>query len=579
MLDFIVPILTAILIQSHTSSTPQLTTTPVEAFSDTVSVEVNGTKNSRVFVNGVEAGIVEQDGNVDIILDTSGPVGIKNFEITLRDNADRASKTLRFSLERGTQIKGGGLSFKNGMMTLDGLAPAGHTFFERNLNSPMQTFEGYIYIMSHDAGFRPFVNKYKVGGRPEAENPSEPVASFLLDKDEVDVYRVFDNSHHQFSVGVDAAGYIHIIGDMHHGGQGSHRAEKGSPLPERFHNEYGDQMYWISDNPEDVTSFTFVGSDPTRNIPAGDISYHYIKNDNDNTLYMGCRQSVKRTRRHVTGIMGHGLFRYDPWEKKWTAIGGIPYINGSDYGLPQKVGHKWLGESLVSILWEPHAEFKGGTPWYQSPKGTLKFDKNNNMHFTCAINGDSVSYGPTHIVYARSNDGGETFNRVDGSQIQELPIRVTGPVENRGDIVLSKEQADNEGLPMFSSKVKGLLWDENYSPAVTYNGGNVRFYDKTSGEWMYKRTTINVQSLRADHYTLIDDTMVFIGADKMSRSDKFVGGTKTIYYTGLQYFKAVDNRVLNVDNVMRGVSEIKVGGKKRGAIVSIQFPDIEYLTP
>ncbi len=100
MLDYIVPILASIIIQSFINSTPQLTMTPTEAFSNTVSVEVNGKKNSRVFVNGVEVAIIEEDGHVIIDLDTSGADGSKDFEITLHDNANHISKTLSFSLEK-----------------------------------------------------------------------------------------------------------------------------------------------------------------------------------------------------------------------------------------------------------------------------------------------------------------------------------------------------------------------------------------------------------------------------------------------------------------------------------------------
>ena len=100
MLDYIVPILASIIIQNFINSTPQLTTTPTETFSDTVSVEVNGKKNSRVFVNGVDVAIIEEDGNVIIDLNTSGADGNKDFEITLHDNANHISKTLSFSLEK-----------------------------------------------------------------------------------------------------------------------------------------------------------------------------------------------------------------------------------------------------------------------------------------------------------------------------------------------------------------------------------------------------------------------------------------------------------------------------------------------
>jgi hypothetical protein len=61
------------------------------------------------------------------------------------------------------------------------------------------------------------------------------------------------------SVGIDRNGYIHVAGNMHH--SPFNHPKTGNP-----YYEYAWQ-YVVSDKPEDISSFTFVGGDQSRTIP------------------------------------------------------------------------------------------------------------------------------------------------------------------------------------------------------------------------------------------------------------------------------------------------------------------------
>ena len=118
--------------------------------------------------------------------------------------------------------------------TINAYAPIGHHFQGNNKYSSVVTYNGYIYVFSMDTLRRPYINKID-------ETNSGSIETVLIDKDETDIYRVFDDVHNRFSIGIDEQGYIHVIGDMHHGNLGSTRnVSTDNPLPERFNGSIGD---------------------------------------------------------------------------------------------------------------------------------------------------------------------------------------------------------------------------------------------------------------------------------------------------------------------------------------------------
>ena len=481
--------------------------------------------------------------------------------------------TLDIEVKSSAQLSEEVLKFK-----VNALAPEGHVFQGHNQYSSNITFNGNIYVISFESddrkyfGGRPYINKI-------AENNQSDIQTELLDKNEIDVYSRFDDPHHRFAMSIDKNGYIHIIGDMHHGAGGSsvggsNRSTSDNPLPDRFHNAYGEQMYWISERPEDISAFRFIGDDADKHYTCNRTTYNYFIKDNDNELYLAGRHSVRENKSHESGTLGLCVAKYDSVLKKWTALGGI---DAEDYGLKQD------GDIFFSsLLWEPHGYNKSDTSqWYQNYVSKVKFDKNNRMHITSNINADTVHNNATHIIYAYSDNGGKTFFRLDGSALSTLPMRITDTPINIPSIVLTQ----NKEQPIFESYTPALFWDKDFSPAISYynisNPDNRKttytFYDKYSQEWHKRDFAINVESIRTEQYPLSDGSMLIIGNRYQAHHKQSFNDFGTIYEltkTDRQSISAdylireVDDKLLRERNILRGSSEIN----GTSAIITIEIP-------
>ncbi len=457
-------------------------------------------------------------------------------------------------------------------ITLNTSAPDGHIFQGHNQYSSLVSYKGNIYVFSLDDIRRPYINKID-------EADSKKIETALLDTDEEDIYCVYDDGHHRFSIGIDEDGYIHVIGDMHHGSGdtgagGSSRMESDNPLPERFHGAYGGQMYWVSDNPEDISSFTFVGKDAKKRFPCNRTTYNYFRQDKKGTLYLAGRQSVREPKSHEQGTLGLCLARYDNGNKEWVMLGATPLDN---YGFTQSYDYV-----VPSILWEPHGYNRGeDSKWYQSYYSNIKFDKNNVMHLTASINADSEHDGPTDVIYAYSKDQGDSFYRADGTKIESLPMRITDTELSRPTIAISQTKDD----VVFEAMFPALFWDKNYAPAISYlnvsdfdnNRTSYKYYDKSSNEWHNKEFDIKVESIRSDHYALSNGSMLMIGTkSELHRMKNFtdegtvcmLSDTDKKSISGGYFLREIDKTLLRDKNILRGISDID----GRGVILSINLP-------
>ncbi|MEA2073848.1 MAG: BNR-4 repeat-containing protein, partial [Campylobacterota bacterium] len=422
------------------------------------------------------------------------------------------------------------------------------------------------YVFSLDKqSRRPYINKIN--------SIDNTMQTSLLDKNEDEIYSVFDDSHHRFAIAIDKEGYIHVIGDMHHGSGGSgkggsYRQLTDNPLPQRFLNiEYGEQMYWVSDNPEDVSSFTFVGNDANRHFPCNRTTYNYFRKDNNGVLYMAGRQSVRQNKSHESGTLGLCLAKYDTSTKTWNLLGGVP--EGGYEGLD-------IGDEKVyeSILWEPHGYNKTdvGSTWYQSYSSNFKFDTNNTMHLVATINADTVHNGGTNMVYSYSKDGGNTFNRLDRVTLNKFPLRVNGTSDDNSSNQIDSAINQNKDSVIYEAWYPGLFFDSNSSPAVIYkniediNNSIIkyRYFDKTSSEWKDSNILTRMEDIRADSYTLLDGSMLIIGSKGIQRIDNF--GEDGITYkfdskikasfTDSYFLREVDIDLLRTKNILRGIAQI-----------------------
>jgi hypothetical protein len=471
-------------------------------------------------------------------------------------------------------------------LTINATAPSGHHFQAHNQYSSNITYEGNIYVLSFkedslissddDAG-RVYVNKID-------ETNNSTIQTELLDKNETDIYRAFEDGHHRFALSVDNSGYIHIIGDMHHGAGGSEkggsrRFESENPLPERFHDAYGEQMYWISDNPQDISSFTFIGNDVNKHFPCNRTTYNYFVKDKYGVLYLAGRQSVRENKSHEPGTLGLCLAKYNHTTKVWQNMGGIPNNN---YGLEDKGD-----EFFPSVVWEPHGYngFSGDSTnqWYQPYYSNIKFDNNNRMHLTTSLNADNDHSKVTHLIYAYSDNGGLIFNKIDGTAINSLPMRITDTDSNRPTIVLAQTKDNTIADAVFPS----IFWDGDL-PAISYtstettsnkNQARYRYYNKEIDKWISKDFGIRVEDIRSDHYTLNDESIITIGwVSKIHHKINFAD-TGTIYkltstdrtsITAPYLLREVDDKLLRDRNILRGVSEIN--GTSR--VITIELPSI-----
>lgn len=289
-------------------------------------------------------------------------------------------------------------------------APAHSQLFPDQTYTPVSTFNRATYVVWVDP------SRYPMVARIEGKN----VQTRRLDPN--DDYKPLNNGHNKFSLGIDNDGYIHVVGDMHH-----HPIFNKGHLPEPYRSSHC--MYWVSDNPEDISSFSFMGTDSDRTIQGTSFTYYFFDNDNDGVLYfasrvrtnMGPQDDALPWNSLKGGAIGYGLQKYDPAAKTWTALGGDP-----------------SGNQNPVIAWEDNGADGGA---YQSMRADIRFDRNNRLHFATTINADDSntegglnSRSMTHVIYACSDDGGEAFHKADGTPIATLPMRVEeGP--SQADIV------------------------------------------------------------------------------------------------------------------------------------------------
>jgi hypothetical protein len=242
-----------------------------------------------------------------------------------------------------------------------------------------------------------------------------------------------DPWHNGASVAIDRNGYIHVAGNMHHSPY--NHPKTGNP-----YYEYAWQ-YVVSDKPEDISSFTFIGDDESRSIPGTWITYPSFARDPNGVLFITFRHRIKFGTGWSPGIMAAAIARYDADAKIWIMLGGTQYPHG-----------------VETFFWnDSGAE---GTA-YQPYRPRIFFDRKNRMHVTWVVDDGNGSSGyHTHVLYAYSDDSGDTFKRADGSLYETLPITL----EN-GDVVVGPDWCGNDGGLWYTSYV-GVTADMH--PAVSF---------------------------------------------------------------------------------------------------------------
>ncbi|WP_299184344.1 BNR-4 repeat-containing protein [uncultured Aquimarina sp.] len=192
-----------------------------------------------------------------------------------------------------------------------------------------------------------------------------------------------DKYHVMPSIAVDKMGYIHIVADVHN----------------------QDWIYYISNNPESIGSFT-KHNPGTSQCPDGvDITYPEFFKDVNNELYLTYRHQTQYNG-EVAGKMGGAIAKYNTESKSWTMLGGTSH--GGD----------------KTMIWANGGAGKKG--FYQKPLIRLFWDSTNRMHLVSTVaveNAPNKSYdGMTDVLYAYSDDGGFIWKKSNGTKIGNLPL-------------------------------------------------------------------------------------------------------------------------------------------------------------
>ena len=239
-------------------------------------------------------------------------------------------------------------------------------------------------------------------------------------------YTASGDNHTVYIIAVDRAGYIHVCGGMH-----------SSKI-----------VYWRSDKPEDISSFTRIMPDaklPERTQPcpiAGSITFPEFHSDRHGQLFW-------------TALQGCGpLCSYDETKKLWTAFGNPLDAIGENkkrksddisFYYTDKTGHDTTDTSVV----------KGGL---SQKKFKVAWDRNGRMHMVFGLLNRHIyigDRGSAHsVLYAYSDDGGKTVHKSNGEPIQ-LPITPdAGP--HQGEVITSK--GNNMGRIVVDKANRPMIW-------------------------------------------------------------------------------------------------------------------------
>lgn len=291
-----------------------------------------------------------------------------------------------------------------------------------DFQSPLATYRGSLYFVWVDDQLRTCIARKAPDGTI--------TTNVIFEETDPDQY------HNEASVGIDRDGYIHVVGNMHN-------SPYGRPHSDNPYYKHAWQ-YKVSNHPEDISTFTFVGDDPDRTIPGTWITYPFFARDRQGVLHIAFRHRVRFGTGWSPGIMAGAVARYDADTRRWRMLGGTDYEHG-----------------VKTLIWNP-----GGVSAYQGYKVRVFFDRLNRMHvgwnvFTTKENRGGS--GATHVLYACSEDGGRSFRKADGRPYTKLPITVDG-----GDVVFHSSSGD-----LYNLTHVGVLPDGRPTTSFMSNGAKL----------------------------------------------------------------------------------------------------------
>lgn len=322
-----------------------------------------------------------------------------------------------------------------------------------NIYYPITTWHGNTYFIYIDGDQRPVVGKIKDG---------EVITAFL-DTIESDPYRVRNEGHHKFGMGIDKDGYIHITGNMHNYTYGvDYGSYYPGIYPDRYDADTGNHMlYWKSEKPEDISKFEFIGGNNSKVIPGKTFSYVTFLNDRNGDLFAQYRSSVG-----VPGQLnnyGYCISKYNIKSESWTAIG-----DGSYFGISNDV--------IPAIFWHTPDD----NDHYQGFMTDFNFDFNNRLHISTMMVTNHKNYDEgKYVLYAYTDNEGVSFHNTNGDNIN-LPLNLNnnhvpdivrnGKLGSVTNVIFQKDGTPiiyfvEDGKPKISvSENKANNWSEPIMP-------------------------------------------------------------------------------------------------------------------
>lgn len=268
-----------------------------------------------------------------------------------------------------------------------------------------------------------------------------------------------DKYHVMPSIAIDKQGYIHLTADTHN----------------------QDWIYYISKRPLNISK-GFIQQIPgeKRCPPGKNITYPQFFTDTNGVLYLSYRSYITSATGSTAGNPAGALARYQHRKRQWKVIGGSDALNYPSGN----------GDEDATLVWNPTGAFGG---WYQQPNLKLFFDASNRMHVIATVANTSSNRtwnGMTHLIYAYSDDRGNSFHRIDGTLIDSLPLTI----ENATVVVDRSTEAD---LWTGSNLLQLGAFASN-QPVISYHIDGIGYIKKWNGsDWI----ELNVPKVADGIYT------------------------------------------------------------------------------
>ena len=233
-----------------------------------------------------------------------------------------------------------------------------------------------------------------------------------------------------------------------------------------------DWIYYRSTNPFDISSWEIKAGDfANGGLPHRIITYANFNHHPDGTLFVTYRARYGSF--GVDAALG-GIARYDVDTQRWTTLGGL---NGVTPLLDPNSNFE-ADDRLNAFFFSRGGATSGACELlrYNHFKNEILIDNAGRMHAGAVIiANEGLSPAPSaesslNVVYAFSDDKGETWRRVDGSLINNLPLSPdvninTSMTIANGGIVDSNDACSTAGLkPIFRQTIDGRI-------SVSYNIG------------------------------------------------------------------------------------------------------------